>query len=138
MRCAALAGQQNIRDLQLLPEFAEVVWLDTTELIKTDAPAVICGLWVSQAPAEARELLRARSSGGHATLLVPRFRGGDLGPILGATSAVVIHPGEANSITWRDEETYEVSAVSCIDTPLTSERWATAANRAAVLCYGPT
>ena len=136
MQCAALFSQQKDRDLQLLPWLVdEVAWLDAGELASADEPAVLGGLWLEQEPEQAIAVLQKRSRHGRATLLVPRFRGGNLAAVLGAPASILVRPGDVDHVIWEDGEQYTVSAVSNIDTALHSGQWARSSYGTAVLCY---
>jgi hypothetical protein len=143
--CVALREQRELRDLQLLEEVAgSVDWLDRDELAGSAKPAVLCGLALADDEKSFAELLGRRRKAGHPTIMVPRFRAGDLGPTLSAPVAVNLVVGGGESVSWSDGVLYDVSSVVHLETDLGSGRWATNEAGTAVLCHrantaaGPT
>jgi hypothetical protein len=125
MRCSALTFQKSLRDLANLPVIAgQVDWVETSEAEKTDGPLVVCALWLWEKPEEAKSILRARSQSGRCSLVVPRFRSGDLAQVLISPTSVLVKPGEFNSLLW-EERQYRVSGTSVFDSALHAAKWAT-------------
>ena len=138
VECAALIDQQSARDLQLLPTLVESVeWLDVKSLDSTRLPLVIGALWLSDEAVLAERVLRARTRSGRSTVVVPRFRGGDLATVLGTPSGITIRAREGRAVTWNDGEEFMVSSVSHVDTVLHAGQWARTEQGTAVFSYRP-
>lgn len=138
MKCAALNDQRSARDLELLPMLVESVdWLEVKDLESTRLPLILGALWLSADAAHAERLLRARTRSSRSTVVVPRFRGGDLAPVLGTPSAVTIRAHDAKVVKWNDGEEYRVSSVSHIHTVLHAGQWARTEEGSAVFSYRP-
>lgn len=137
IRCAAALEQRQGPDLSRLPELVdEVRWLDLTELEQTAEPAVLCGLWIAKDPARARALVKSRVDAGRATVFVPRFKAGDLAPIMGAPTSVDVRAGDFSGVTWEDGQHYAVSGLTFLKTNLHAGQWAVASGLGtAVLSY---
>ncbi|MEW8552658.1 MAG: hypothetical protein AB2605_02600 [Candidatus Thiodiazotropha sp.] len=138
-RCAAPISQKTWRDLQLLPHFVDTVeWLENDALAHYEAPVVICGLWVADEPQKAKILLQQRSSSGRSTLIVPRYRGGDLAPVIGAPSVVNVRPGDSSEVEWEQDHCFAVSSVSYLQTSLRSGRWGRSKQGLVIFCFRPS
>src|SRR5262245_14615564 len=113
LRCAALQNQRSGRDLAQLPELVdEVIWVAETDAENAAEPVVVSALWVADNIERGRNLLRSRSNAGRATVLVPRFKGGDLATLLGAPSAVEVRAGNFDGVSWEDGQQYGVPGVA--------------------------
>lgn len=127
LRCAALKEQEGLRDLSLLPDLVDdLVYLDGDELEGAPEAAVLCAVWLFEAPEAASNLLRARGRKGLPTILVPRFKAGDLAPIIGAPSAVMVHAADFDTVEWQDGMAYRVPGVCVLKSALHSGKWAVA------------
>jgi hypothetical protein len=116
----------------------EVVWLQDQDAMQADDPLVIPGLWINEDAGAAKRMLRARSEARRATIVVPRFKGGDLAPLLGAPASVEVRPGDFDGIAWDDGQQYIVPGVSSLKTTLHAGRWAIASGVGTiVLCFRP-
>lgn len=134
MRCCALKNQKEFRDLSLLSELAEnVTWLDSDELGKAPEAAVICAIWLSEAPEEASSLLTARSRKELPTVLLPRYKAGDLSSVIGAPSAVVVHAADFETVEWQDGVAYRVPGVCVLKSALHAGKWAIASGLGVVV-----
>jgi hypothetical protein len=126
LHICALATQKTWRDLAHLALIAEAVdWLTQDDLACAPQPAVICGLEAYQAPQTLGELLKQRSTAGLATILVPRFRAGNLAAMLGAPASIMVQSSEAGFLAWQDGESYGLPVFSVLETPMVAQRWAT-------------
>lgn len=138
MKCAAPIDQQSTRDLQLLPTLVDgVEWVEAKDLDSTRLPLVVGALWLSEEATLAERVLRTRTRSGRTTVVVPRFRGGDLAAVLGTPSAITIRAGEGKAVMWNDGEEFKVSSVSQVDTVLHAGRWARTEQGTAVFSYRP-
>lgn len=134
--CCAPLEQRTWRDLAQLEKLcAEVAWLDRAELTNAPMPAIVCGLAAHDDPPGTRDLLNKRAGAGCTTVLVPRFRAGDLAGVLEAPAAVMVRNGDAAQVQWTDGTSFAVSAVTAIDTVLHARRWATSNAGCCVLAY---
>jgi hypothetical protein len=134
--CCAPSEQRTWRDLAQLEKLcAEVAWLDRPELANAPMPAIVCGLAAHDDPRGMRDLLKKRAGAGYTTVLVPRFRAGDLAGVLEAPAAVMVRNGDATQVRWADGTQFAVSAVTAIDTALHARRWATSNAGCCVLAY---
>jgi hypothetical protein len=137
VRCAALQNHRSGRDLAQLSELVdEVIWVDEVDVEDTTEPVVVSALWVMDNADRGRHLLRSRSDAGRATVLVPRFKGGDLAPLLGAPCAVEVRAGDFDGVCWDDGQQYGVPGVASFRTALHAGRWALAIGVGpVVLCF---
>lgn len=127
MRCVALTEQQSLRDLSQLAKLTdELSWISADKLPIASGLAVICGLWLQDGGEAAVALLRKRCEVGLVTLLVPRFKAGNLAGLLGAPSAIEVKPGDFSEIVWCEGSIYSVSGVSHFKTSLHAGNWAKA------------
>lgn len=127
IRCAALKNQKGLRDLSLLPELAEdVVYLDPDDLTGAPEAAVLCAVWLFEDPGAASNVLKARSRNGLPTILLPRYKAGDLASVIGAPSAVVVHATDFDNVEWQDGVAYGVPGVCVLKSALHSGKWAVA------------
>lgn len=136
---AALITQKPLRDLSALPKLGdEVAWFDADTLAAVSEPAVIVATWLGEDGAAASEVLKKRAEAGRTTILVPRFKAGDLRPILKSPAAVKIRLGAFDMLRWQDEEEFGVSGQTVIDTPLHAGHWGHAAQGSLVVfAYRP-
>ncbi len=139
LRCAALEVQRSGRDLAQLEELVdEVVWTASSDAIDVAEPLIVSGLWLSENAQYGQTMLSGRSEAGGVTLLVPRFKGGNLAPLVSAPSAVEVRAGNFDGVAWEDGEQYVVSGVSSLRTMLHAGRWALATGvGVVVLCFRP-
>jgi hypothetical protein len=136
MRCAAIEEQGQMRDLAMLPEICdEVRWIPAAEAAREPLPLMISALHL-HGDEGIGSLLRERGRVGSATVLVPRFRAGDIAGILGAPAAVNIRAGDFTHLTWDDGRVFDVSGVTFVESALHSGRWAFAEGLGTVvLCF---
>lgn len=137
MRIAALDEQKSLRDLAGLPRSCdEVAWCDVETLSTTADPALIVGLWLFDNPGPARKLIEARSEAGLTTMIVPRFKTGDLRVVLRTPTSVRLKPGEYDAFQWDDDTAVNVSGQTLVETTLHKGQWGTVAGMGvAVLAY---
>lgn len=118
-RIAALENQKSLRDLAGLPRLCDdVAWLDTETLATASDPALIVGIWLTDAPTEAKQLIAHRSAAGLATVVVPRFKAGDLRAVLKSPTSVRVKTGEFDAFSWEGGETITVSGQTVLETTL--------------------
>lgn len=129
-----LKSQREWRDLRLLPADAGR-WVSEAELAQAPEPAVICGLWASEAGAAA--VISQRQQAGRVTVLVPRFEPMDLQRVLVAPARVQIEPAESSTILWQGQDSFAVPATTAIDTPLPEGHWGCSGDRITVLAWRP-
>src|SRR5687768_10883922 len=109
-RCAALHSQRPSRDLVQLEELVgEVHWIEDSAAADVLSLLILSGMWVSDNPEQSREVLRRRSVAGRVTLLVPRWRAGNIGAFVGAPSSIEVRASNFDGIAWEDGEQYAVS-----------------------------
>ena len=139
MRIAALEHQRTLRDLAGLPRLCDdIAWHDASALAQVADPAIIVGVWLPEEPGQAMKLIAARSEAGFTTLVVPRFKAGDLRVVLKAPSAVKLKIGEYDAFQWDDDSGCEVPGQTVIDTTLHAGQWgAIAGLGVTVLAYRP-
>lgn len=139
VRCAALQSQQSGRDLAQLEELGgQVDWIADSAAADVRQPLILPGLWISDNPDRSREVLRCRSAAGRVTLLVPRWRAGDIAPVIGASSSIEVHPSNFDGVAWEDGQPYAVAGVSSLRTVLHAGKWAVATGVGTVLlCFRP-
>lgn len=137
MRIAALDEQQSLRDLAGLPRLCdEVVWCDVDTLTTTADPAVIVGLWLFDDPGRARKLIESRSEAGLTTVIVPRFKAGDLRVVLRTPTSARLKPGEYEAFQWDDGTGVNVAGQTLVETTLHKGQWGTVAGMGmAVLAF---
>ena len=137
MRIATLDEQKSLRDLAGLPRLCdEVVWCDVDTLSTTADPALIVALWLFEEPAAARKLLDARSEAGLTTVIVPRFKSGDLRRVLQTPTSVRLKPGEYDAFQWDDDTGVNVAGQTLVDTSLHKGQWGSVAGMGVtVLAY---
>ncbi|MBT2989946.1 MAG: hypothetical protein KME65_13410 [Candidatus Thiodiazotropha sp. (ex Ctena orbiculata)] len=122
-----------------MPNFVDTVdWLDDEALLSYESLVVICGLWLAEEPEKTGMLLQERSNSGRSTLIVPRYRGGDLASIIGAPTAVEIKPGDADEVEWEEDRGYAVSSVSYLQTSLHTGRCGKSKQGLVILCFRPS
>jgi hypothetical protein len=139
MAIAALESQREVREIAGLERLGWAVrWLDRDAVVATSLPFVVTGGMAVEAPALLRSVLIERMRGGRHSLLVPRFRPGDLAPVLDAPAAVEVLTGETVELTWRNEA-FRVPGSVLFRTKLHAGRWAVVDGRGAqLLAYQPT
>jgi hypothetical protein len=138
-RWAALQSQRSARDLAQLEELAgQVDWIADAAGADVENPLILSGLWVSDNQERGREVLRRRSSSGRVTLLVPRWRAGDIASIVGASTPIEVRASNFDGVAWEDGQQYAVSGVSSLRTALHAGKWAVATGVGTVLlCFRP-
>lgn len=129
-----LVSQRDWRDLRLLPAEAGR-WVSEAELAHAPEPAVVCGLWASEAGAAA--VISQRQQAGRVTVLVPRFEPMNLQPVLVAPSRVQIKPAESSLVLWQGQDAFSVPATTAIDTPLPEGHWGRSGDHVTVLAWRP-
>ena len=128
MRIAALEEQKSLRDLAGLTRLCDdVAWCDNQTLASTTDPAVIVGLWLFDQPGPARKLIDARSEAGLTTIIVPRFKTGDLKVVLKAPTSVRLKVGEYDEFQWDDDTGVNVGGQTLIETTLHKGQWGSVA-----------
>ena len=139
MRIAALEQQRTLRDLAGLSRLCDdIVWHEATALSQVADPAIIVGLWLSEEPGQAMKFIAARSKAGFTTIIVPRFKAGDLRAVIKAPSAVKLKLGEYDAFQWDDDSGVEVPGQTVIETTLHAGQWgAIAGLGVTVLAYRP-
>lgn len=137
MRIAALQEQKSLRDLAGLSRLCdEVTWCDADSLTNTLDPAVIVALWLFDQPGPARKLIDARSESGLTTILVPRFKTGDLKIVLKSPTSVRIKAGGYDEFQWDDDTGVNVGGQTVIDSSLHKGQWGSVAGMGeTVLAY---
>lgn len=81
----ALEIQRGLRDLAGLGTLVDATtWYSPADAAESAEPLVLCGLLAAEEPELLQTLLSRRTRLGGGTLIVPRFRRGDLGPSLAA------------------------------------------------------
>jgi hypothetical protein len=139
MAIAALESQREVREIAGLERLGWAVrWLDRDAAIATSLPFVVTGALAVEAPELLRSVLIERMRAGRHSLLVPRFRPGDLASVLDAPAAVEVLTGETTELTWQGEA-FRVPGSVLFRTKLHANRWAVVDGRGAqVLAYQPT
>ena len=137
MRIAALEDQKSLRDLAGLGRLCdEVVWCDVDKLFTITDPALIVGVWLFEESGLARKLIEARSDAGLTTIIVPRFKAGDLRVVLKAPTTVRLKAGEYEAFQWDDDTGVNVGGQTLIETTLHKGQWGAVAGMGeAVLAY---
>jgi hypothetical protein len=137
MRIVALEEQKTLRDLAGLARLCdEVIWCDVDNLATSMDPALIVGLWLFDESGPARKLIEARSDAGLTTVIVPRFKAGDLRVVLNAPTAVRMKAGEYEVFQWDDDTGVNVGGQTLIETTLHKGQWgAVAGMGGTVLAY---
>jgi len=138
-RCAALQSQRSGRDLAQLEELVgQVDWIADPAAADVAHPLILSGMWASDNQERSREVLRRRSAAGRVTVLVPRWRAGDIAPIVGAPSSIEVRASNFDGVAWEDGQQYAVSGVSSLRTALRAGKWAVATGVGTVLlCFRP-
>ncbi len=139
MTIAALESQKTLRDLIQLPRLAEEIrWISDQEIPTEKCPLVICGIWLSDSVNGAGQLLAERSKKGFGTIIVPRFKAGDLASVLQAPSAIDVVASDFDSFQWEDGQQFDIPGVTYFQTSLHAGRWGIATGLGpVVLCYKP-
>jgi len=137
LTCAALEEQRHGRDLRRLRELVdEIRWISPDELPSETSVAVLGGLWLMNNVDRARDTLTRRARAGYSTIVVPRFRAGELGEVLGSPTAITVVSGEAGTVSWAgDGGTFAVSSVTSLETSLHNGHWASSETGLTVLGY---
>lgn len=124
IKIAALEPQRSMRELAGLPRICdELEWCSTEQLAIARNPAVVVGMWLYESPAESKKLLSARAASGLTTILVPRFKAGDLHSFIKAPSSVQLTIGEFNEFQWQDGTACAVPGQTIIKTKLHNGQW---------------
>jgi hypothetical protein len=139
MTIAALESQKALRDLIQLPKLAEELrWISDQNIPTENNPLVICGIWLSVSKDNTARLLAERSKKGFGTIIIPRFKAGDLASVLQAPSAIDVVPSDFESFQWEDGQPFDIPGVTYFQTSLHAGRWGIAAGLGpVVLCYRP-
>ncbi|QDU37641.1 hypothetical protein Mal4_19560 [Maioricimonas rarisocia] len=139
MRVVGLDSQKSLRDLAGLPRVCDDVgWLEAEALADAPEPAVIVGLWLFEEPTAARRLLEKRAAAGGVTIVVPRFRAGDLKTVLQAPSSVRVKVGDFDSFELEDGTELPLPGQTVVETPLHTGQWGDVAGLGVtVLGYRP-
>lgn len=125
MHCTALTIQKSLRDLATLPALVdEITWVETERAEDELNPLVVCALWLWEQPEVAKEILHVRSQSGRMTLVVPRFRAGDLSQVLKSPTTLIVKASEFQNIDWEGRQ-YKVSGTSIFESALHAGKWAT-------------
>ncbi|MDM4018180.1 hypothetical protein [Roseiconus lacunae] len=128
MRIAALEEQKSLRDLAGLTRLCDdVAWCDSQTLASTTEPAVIVGLWLFDQAGPARKLIDARAEAGLTTIIVPRFKTGDLKVVLKTPTSVRLKAGEYDEFQWDDDTGVNVGGQTLIDSSLHKGQWGSVA-----------
>lgn len=124
MRIAALQEQKSLRDLAGLTRLCDdVAWCDVATLTASADPVVIVGLWLFDQPGPARTLIATRADAGLTTIIVPRFKTGELRIVLKAPTSVRLKAGEYEEFQWDDDTGVNVGGQTVIDTTLHKGQW---------------
>lgn len=139
MAIAALEKQREVREIAGLERLGRPVhWLDAKAATQSPLPLVVTGSLAVEIPSMLRPVLIERMRAGRHSLLVPRFRPGDLAPVLDAPATIEVLTGETSELTWQGG-TFRVPGSVLFRTKLHAGRWAVADGRGAqVLAYQPT
>lgn len=137
MRCIALEHQKKLRDLIQLPKLIEELsWIEVEQSSTAPDPLILCALWLWESPEQARIVLKQRSNAGLITLIVPRFKTGNLQQWFPVASAVEIRSGEFNQVDWKDGQIFQVPGVVYFDTALHQGRWGVALGKGtSIFCF---
>jgi hypothetical protein len=137
MRIAALEEQKSLRDLAGLARLCdEVAWCDVNSLTTTTDPVVVAGLWLFDESGVARKLLDARSDAGLTSIIVPRFKTGDLKVVLKTPTSVRLKAGEYEEFQWDDDTGVHVGGQTLIESSLHKGKWGSVAGMGeTVLAY---
>lgn len=139
MAIVALEIQREVREIAGLERLGRPVhWLDTNAAAQSPLPLVVTGALAMEASTLLRAVLIERMRAGRHSLLVPRFRPGDLAPVLDAPAAIEVLTGETATLTWQGDA-FRVPASVLFRTKLHAGRYAVVDGRGAqVLAYQPT
>lgn len=139
IRLAALDNQKSLRDLAGLPRLCDdVAWLDLETLATANEPAIVVGIWLTDEPAAAKQLLARRSESGLTTIVVPRFKAADLRSVLKTPTSVRVKTGEYESFQWNGGEVIAVPGQTVMETTLhASQCGSVAGSGVTVLSYRP-
>jgi hypothetical protein len=139
MAIAALETQREVREIAGLERLGRPVhWLEPKAATQSPLPLVVTGSLAVEIPAMLRPVLIERMRAGRHSLLVPRFRPGDLAPVLDAPATIEVLTGETSELTWQGG-TFRVPGSVLFRTKLHAGRWAVVDGRGAqVLAYQPT
>jgi len=138
-RFAAMEIQKSLRDLAGLPRLCDdVTWLDLEALATASEPAFLVGIWLTDEPAPAKQLIARRSAAGLATVVVPRFKAGDLRAVLKTPTSVRVKTGEYDSFSWDGGEPIAVPGQTVLETTLHASKCGSVAGLGTtVLSYRP-
>jgi hypothetical protein len=135
MRFSALKTQKDIRDMIQLPKLADdVVWVDESDIVNTPYPLILSGLWLFETP-DSKKILQSRSRSGLSSIIVPKYKAGDIGNLIDAPTSVHVVAADFNSVTWKNKSVYDVPGVSYFKTSLHAGRLAIANNLGPVILY---
>jgi len=144
MQIIALNSQRTLRDLSALAGLCDgVTWLDEAEMAQSSDPAVIVGAWLMESPGEAKRLISARCDAGAATIVVPRWKPGNVSRVIAAPSDVnvIFHEFDHFDVDRHigaDVSTAALPGQSVIKTPLHNGRWGNVKAGATILAYRPS
>lgn len=136
---AALEIEQPTREILSLQHFgASIHWVDPAGAHETTSPLIITGITAMEKGDLLRPILSSRMRGGLGTLLIPRFKPGDLAYVLETPSAVEVVPAETACLNW-DGVQYRVPGSVLFRTKLHVGRWAAQEGKGVqLLAYRPT
>jgi hypothetical protein len=139
MAVAALETQREAREIAGLERLGHAVeWVNPDAAVATPLPLVATGALALDAPALLKPVLLARMRLGRHSLLLPRFRPGDLAHVLNAPSTIEVLASETAELTWQGDA-YRVPGSVLFRTKLHAKRWAALDGRGAqLLAYQPT
>jgi hypothetical protein len=139
MAVAALETQREAREIAGLERLGHAVeWVNPEAAVATPLPLVATGALALDAPGLLKPVLLARMRLGRHSLLLPRFRPGDLANVLNAPSAIEVLTSETAELTWQGDA-YRVPGSVLFRTNLHANRWAAVDGRGAqMLAYQPT
>ena len=127
-RIAALETQKTLRDLAGLSRLCDdVAWLDLETLATATPPVFIVGVWLMDEPDAAKQLIARRSASGLSTVVVPRFKSGDLRGVLNTPTSLRVKAGEFDSFSWGGGETIAVSGQTVFETTLHASQYGSVA-----------
>ena len=144
MQISALPSQRNLRDLSALADLCDgVVWMDDIQMVQSPDPAVLVGTWLMESPRDANRLIVARCEAGFATIVVPRWKPGNIGQVIAAPSKVEIVFNEFDHFDVDagfalEPPTVTLPGQSIIKSPLHNGRWGTIKAGATILAFRPS
>jgi hypothetical protein len=139
MAVAAFETQREAREIAGVERLGHAVeWVNPDLAVATPLPLVATGALALDAPGLLKPVLLARMRLGRHSLLLPRFRPGDLAQVLNAPSMIEVLASETMELTWQGDP-YRVPGSVLFRTKLHAKRWAAVDGRGAqLLAYQPT